>query len=253
MDVRSRRRLVEELLETRGEVTVAELSDRAGVSEMTVRRDLQALEREGLLKRVHGGAISVVSRSYEPPFAVRARRATDGKIRIGRAAASLLADSETVILDVGTTTLEVANALRGRVGLTLLTPSLRIAGVLSDHPGIRLVLTGGVVRPGELSMIGDLAERAFADLLFDTFVMGVGGVDPGVGCTEFNLDDARVKRAALASARRCIVAADSSKLGKVAFARVCPLERVDVLVTDASAPEDALASIRAADVEVVIA
>jgi DeoR family transcriptional regulator of aga operon len=253
MDVHSRRSLILELLEERGEVSVADLSERSGVSEMTVRRDLEALESRGLLKRIHGGAIGVVSRSYEPPFAVRAERATEAKARIGRAAASLVADGETLILDVGTTTLEVANALRERRSLTLVTPSLRVASVLADRAAIRLVVTGGVVRQGELSLVGDLAERAFDSLLFDTYVMGVAGLDPAVGCTEFNLDDARVKRAALASARRCIVVADGSKLGRVAFARICPLERLDVLVTDAGAPPEAVASIRAADVEVVIA
>jgi DeoR/GlpR family transcriptional regulator of sugar metabolism len=252
VDVRSRRRLVLELLDALGEVTVAELSERAGVSDMTVRRDLEALEREGLLKRVHGGAIGIESLSHEPPFASRAERAVDAKARIGRAAASLLADGETVILDVGSTTLEVAKALRERQGITLLTPSLRIAAILADRPGIRLVVTGGVVRVGELSLVGDLAERAFDNLLFDTFVMGVAGVAPAVGCTEFNLDDARVKRAALARSRRCVVVADSSKLGKAAFARICPLERVDVLVTDGQAPEEALSAVRAADVEVVV-
>src|SRR5581483_7323513 len=118
------------------------------------------------------------------------------------------------------------------------------------------LLTGGVLRPGELSLVGDLAERSFQDLMFDTFVMGGGGIDPAVGCTEFNLDDARVKRAALANARRCVVVADGSKLGRVAFARICPLERVDVLVTDTSVPVDAveadLATLLAAEFDAVM-
>lgn len=253
MDVRERRELVLELLERKGRVTVAELSARASVSEMTIRRDLEALEREGVLKRVHGGAITAVSASYEPPFAVRAQRAAEAKERIGRAAAALLAEGETVILDVGTTTLEVAKALRGRRNLTIITPSLRAAEVLAGEPGLRLMVTGGMVRPGELSLVGDLAEGAFRDFRFDTFVMGVGGIDPDAGLTEFNPEDARVKRAALASARRCIVVADSSKLGKVAFARICPLERVDALVTDPEAPAEVVAALEGAAVEVLTA
>ncbi len=218
---------------------------------MTVRRDLEALERDGVLKRVHGGAISAVSTSYEPPFVSRASRNAEAKERIGRAAAGLLSEGETVILDVGTTTLEVARALRGRRNITVLTPSFRAAQLLADEPGIRLMVTGGVVRPGELSLVGDLAEQAFRDLRFDTFLMGVGGIDADAGLTEFNLDDARVKRTALASVRRCVVVADASKLGKVAFARVCPLEGIDVLVTDDQSGPDDLAPVRAADVEVV--
>lgn len=253
MDVRLRRELVLELLERKGRVTVAEVSAVAEVSEMTVRRDLEALERDGALKRVHGGAISAVSTSYEPPFAVRMQRATTAKERIGRAAAALIREGETVILDVGTTTLEVAKALQGRRNIRILTPSLRAADILADEGGIHLIVTGGVVRPGERSLIGDHAERAFADLRFDTFVMGVGGIERRAGLTEFNLDDAGVKRAALASSQRCLVVADSSKLGRVAFAGICPLDRMDVLVTDAQAAPDDLAPLEAADVEVVIA
>jgi DeoR/GlpR family transcriptional regulator of sugar metabolism len=154
---------------------------------------------------------------------------------------------------VGTTTLEVAKGLRGRWNITVLTPSLRAAEVLADEAGIRLMLTGGVVRSGERSLVGDHAERAFADLRFDTFVMGVGGIEAQAGLTEFNLEDARVKRAALASAQRCVVVADSSKLGRVAFAGICPLEDIDVLVTDAEAAPDDLAPVEAADVEVITA
>lgn len=253
MDVRARRELIVETLDRRGRVSVGELALAASVSEMTIRRDLEALERQGVLRRVHGGAVSSVSMSFEPPFAIRAQRAVEAKERIGRAAASLLGEGETVIIDVGTTTLEVAKALRGRRDLTIITPSLRVAELLSAEAGLRLMLTGGTLRRGELSLVGDLAEGAFRDLRFDTFVMGVGGIDLEDGLTEFNPDDARVKRAALASARRCIVVADSSKLGKVAFARICPLDRVDVLVTDREAPPEWVAALRSADTEVITA
>jgi DeoR/GlpR family transcriptional regulator of sugar metabolism len=251
MDVRARRELVLELLERKGRVSVAEVGALTEVSDMTVRRDLEALEREGALKRVHGGAISAVSTSYEPPFALRAQRSVAAKERIGRGAAELLREGETVILDVGTTTLEVARNLQGRRNFTVLTPSLRAAELLADEPGIQLIVTGGVVRAGERSLIGDYAAHAFSDLRFDTFVMGVGGIDPEAGLTEFNLDDARVKRAAIDSAQRCVVAADSSKLGRVAFAHICPLDAVDVLVTDSEAAPDDLAALEAADVEVI--
>jgi DeoR/GlpR family transcriptional regulator of sugar metabolism len=253
MDVRVRRELLLELLERKGRVMVSEISALAEVSEMTVRRDLEALEREGALKRVHGGAISVVSTSYEPPFGARARRNIAAKERIGRVAGDLLQEGETVILDVGTTPLEVAKSLRGRRKLTVLTPSLRAAEVLAEEPGIRLMMTGGVVRPGERSLVGDYAERAFSELRFDTFVMGVGGIHAEAGLTEFNLDDARVKRGALQSAQRCVVVADSSKLGRIAFALICPLEKVDVVVTEADAAPDELAPLEAADVEVILA
>jgi DeoR/GlpR family transcriptional regulator of sugar metabolism len=249
MDVQERRGITLELLQERGEVSVAELSERAGVSQMTIRRDLEALEQEGALRRVHGGAIDLASRGYAAPYSVRAQRARDDKVRIGEAAAAMLSERETVILDVGTTTLQVAKALPRRRNLVVLTPSLQIANVLAKHRGIRLMVTGGTVTAGELSLVGDLAEEAFSRLRFDTLVMGIGGIDVASGCTEFSLDDARVKRAALECVRRCIVVADSSK---VTFAKVCPLERVDVLVTDSGATKEFLAALEAEHVEVVV-
>lgn len=250
---RDRRHLTLETVSQRGDVSVADLSEITGVSEMTVRRDLEALEREGLLRRVHGGATSAVPRSYEPPFALRSGHHSEEKERIGALAASLLSQGDTAVIDVGTTTLELARALKGRAGLTLLTPSLRAVDELAGNADIRVMVTGGNVRPGELSLVGDLAERAFEALHCDTVFLGVGGVDADAGLTEFNLDDTRVKRAALESARRCVVLADASKLGKVAFARICPLERVDILVTDSGADEAALKPIRDAGVEVLAA
>lgn len=242
-----------QLLEDRGEVTVADLSRAAGVSEMTIRRDLEALERQGLLRRVRGGAVTAVSRGYEPPYGLRAGRNLEAKARIAAKAASLVGEGETLIVDVGTTALELARSLAQRSGLTILTPSFRAAELLVPNPELRVIVTGGIARPGELSLIGDLAERAFADLHCDAVYLGAGGVDASVGVTEFNLDDARVKRAALASARRCVVLADSSKLDRVAVASVCPVDRVDVLITDDGASEALLAQLRERDVEVLVA
>lgn len=240
-------------LDERGEVNVATLSLALEVSEMTIRRDLEALERQGLLRRVHGGAISVVSRGYEPPYGLRARRGVEAKARIARMAASLVGEGEALVIDVGTTALELARALSDRAGLTILTPSFRAAEALALNPDLRVILTGGILRAGELSQVGDLAERAFSDLHCDVAYLGAGGVDASVGVTEFNLDDARVKRAAVASARRCVVLADASKLDRIAVAKVCPIDRVDVLITDEDAPEELLAQLRERDVEVLVA
>ena len=129
---------------------------------------------------------------------------------------------------------------------------MQIANLLAKERGIRLMLTGGTVTVSEMSLVGDLADHAFSGLRFDTFIMGVGGFDVDAGCTEFNQDDARVKRAALASVRRCIVVADSAKLGKVTFARICPLDRVDVLVTDEDADKEELDAYETQNVEVVV-
>lgn len=174
------------------------------------------------------------------------------KQRIGKAAAGLVNDGETLILDAGTTTLEVARALRGRSGLHVLTLSLHIASLLANDPAITLMLCGGIVRPGERSLTGALARQAFADLSFDTLFLTVGGISLQTGATEYNLNDAAVKRAAFASARRRIAVADGSKLGKTAFARICALADLDILVTDASAPADIVDGIRQVGIDVIV-
>lgn len=240
-----------EVLGEHSEVTVAELSQTTGVSEMTVRRDLDELERQGLLKRVHGGATRVVSRSYEPAYALRASRNVEAKARIGRRAAALLSEGETLVIDVGSTALALAQALED-VPLTVVTPSLRVANLLADKPSIRLIIAGGLLRPGEQSLVGPLAERAFEDLRCDTAFVGGGGIEITTGLTEYNLDDAHIKRVTLDSCRRCVVLADASKIGAIAFARVCPLSRVHTLVTDES-DEETLRPFREQEVEVLVA
>lgn len=238
-------------LTAHGEVGFTDLAEEFGVSEMTIRRDLETLEAEGLARRVRGGAISVVSRSYEPPLSVRAATAADAKAAIGAAAAGLVNDGDTVIIDVGTTTLELAKALHGRHGLTVVTASLPIAVELGADPDIRVLVTGGQVRSGELSLTGGMAEDAFGAMNCDLAFIGIAGICAMPGLTEYNPDDGRVKRAAIQAARRAIVLADSSKLGRVAFSTVAPLSSVDVLVTDAPGDEPTVMDIAAAGVGIV--
>lgn len=247
-----RRATIMRLLDATGRVAVGELSKLTKVSDMTTRRDLEALEHEGLLRRTHGGAVSVTSLSYEPPYVLRKDTNADAKVRIGQRTASLLREGETVILDVGTTAVEVARALRGRQNLTVLTSNLWAAAILADEPGIVLMLTGGKTRNRERSLVGHLATRAFDELVFDVFVMGVAGVHQDFGITDYNVDEAEVKRAAIQASQRRIVIADSSKLGKAAFARICDLRQIDTIVTDDASP-DKLSAFAADDIEMVIA
>jgi DeoR/GlpR family transcriptional regulator of sugar metabolism len=219
-----------------GEIQVHDLADDLGCSEMTIRRDLDALERDGVVRRVHGGAVRVQLRRDELPYSVRALEAIDAKQRIGRAVAELCADGETVIVDSGTTALEVARALHGRP-VTVLPLGLRALLELADDPAVRLIAPGGEVRPGELVVTGDLAEVAFERLRFDTFVLGCCGIDGREGVTTHVPADARVKRAACGAARRTIVVGDSSKLGLVAFGHVCGLGIPERFVTDAAAEQ----------------
>lgn len=239
------------LLTAQGEAGFAELAEEFGVSEMTIRRDLEMLEADGLARRVRGGAISVVSRSYEPPFAIRATTASSAKEAIGVSGAALVNDGDTVIIDVGTTALALARALHGKRGITVVTPSLPVAVELGADSDIRVVVTGGQVRNGELSLTGGMAEDAFAAMNCDLAFIGIAGIRADPGLTEYNPDDARVKRAAIAAARRVIVLADAGKLGRVAFSTVAPLSVLDVLVTDAPAEHPEAAEIAAAGVRIV--
>jgi DeoR/GlpR family transcriptional regulator of sugar metabolism len=253
MSADQRHQAIIEALQSKGRVSVAELSALASVSQMTVRRDLEALEHEGLLQRVHGGAVSTVSGSYEPSFGVRSRLGSAEKDRIGAAAAALIGPNETVIIDGGTTALAVARALRGRRQLTVCALSVQAAAELGDEPGIRVIAAGGDVRPGEQYFVGPLAERVFQDLRFDTFILSVGGIHASEGLTDFNPDDARVKRVAVASSRRRVVVGESGKIGRVTFAAIGPIEVADVLVTDVGATDEQLEPLRAIGVQVVTA
>jgi DeoR/GlpR family transcriptional regulator of sugar metabolism len=251
MGASARRETIRGLLAERGELGIAELATEFDVSEMTIRRDLEELEEQGFARRVRGGVIATVSRSYEPPLAMRATEAPEAKRLIAEAASAYVDYGETAILDVGTTTLALAQCLRGRGGLTIVTPSVQAAVELARDPNSRVILTGGIVRPGELSLIGHLAEGTFSQLNCDVLFLGVGGIDVEKGLTEYNLDDTRVKQAAITAASRRIVLADESKLGRVCLATIASLSEIDVLITDAPSEHLVLAAVREAGVEVV--
>jgi DeoR/GlpR family transcriptional regulator of sugar metabolism len=252
VDVAERRAEVIRLLVERGQVAVADLSERLSVSEMTARRDLEFLEHEGLARRVHGGAVITVSRSFETPYAARAYDNQAAKHAIGIRVADLIMPGETVIVDAGTTAVEVARALRDRANLLVCPLSLQAAAELADRPGIRVLVPGGELRQGEQMFVGEVTRSTLASLRFDTYVMAVGGVSREDGFTDFSLDDVAVKQAALRSSRRCVVACDSSKLRKVGFARIGPLSVAATIVTDSPAQAD-LAWLAEAGLDVVVA
>jgi DeoR/GlpR family transcriptional regulator of sugar metabolism len=231
MQVEERQQAILESLDAEGQVVLSELSSRFSVSEMTIRRDLAQLEKAGLLRRTHGGATRTVSGSFEPPFAMRARLNLDAKRAIASDVAARLTDGQTVIVDGGSTGTAIAEALVGR-SLTVCALNMRVAQILSASPNTRVMVPGGLIRAGELSLSGPATERTLADHRFDTYVMSVSGIDASTGFTEWNVEDAAVKRAALAASSHCIVAADSSKFGHSAFARIAPLDAADVIVTD---------------------
>lgn len=238
--------LIAKAVRDSGGATVQELAELTGASEMTIRRDLDVLAAQGVLERVRGGARTLLLRGEEPPFALRAHEAVDAKRRIAAEISALIADGESVLLDSGTTCLEVARLLRERP-VTVMPLSLQAIHLLGGAgPGpATLVVPGGQPRAAEGALTGPLTLASLAALRFDTAVIGCCGLTAADGVTAYDLDDAAVKKAAVASSRRVIAAADGSKLGHTAYAHVGPATLVHTLVTDASAAADEVTALEA--------
>lgn len=237
-----RQRVIVEQLRGTTRVGVAELVAVTGASDMTVRRDLDFLAAQGVLKRVHGGAVPAMPSGIEPPFAARATAAVEAKRAIAAAAVEQLRDGETIVLDSGTTALEVARLLRDRT-VTVMPLSLHVAQALIDAPGVRLLLPGGEPRPGELAMVGPLTLASLRSLRFDVAVLSPCAFSLEAGLTAFDLGDAEVKQQALAVSARSIVLADGAKWDRAALAYICPADRPDLIITDSTAPEDERAAL----------
>ncbi|TRW84958.1 DeoR/GlpR transcriptional regulator [Mycolicibacterium sp. 018/SC-01/001] len=250
--MKARRDHIEQRVRAAREMTYAALATEFDVSEMTIRRDVEALEASGVVRRVVGGAIALQGKDTEPSFATRMADAAQEKIHIADVVADLIGMNETVILDSGSTALAVANSLRGRgLGLTVVTPSVLAALALVEEPDTTVVLTGGELRSGELSLIGSAAEDTLANYNCDTYVMGVAGIDGERGISDYHQAESRVKRAASRRADRVIVAADKSKLGRVTFVSIAALSSVAVIVSDGPPDHPALVAARDAGVEVI--
>jgi DeoR family transcriptional regulator of aga operon len=238
-------------------VRVGELSSRFGVSEMTVRGDLDSLAARGQVHRVRGGAIPRVIARQEQPFEDSVSSFAAEKVAIGQAAAALLEDGETVLLDVGTTAASAARAIAARVDLddvVVFTNGLRTALELEPaSPRVTVVVLGGTLRPLQHSLVNPLATLILEQISVKTVLLGCNGVDPTGGITNINLPEAEVKKRMLAVATRRVVLSDGSKLGRVEVARLCGIDEVDTVITGPSADPavvDALRD-RGCDVRVV--
>ncbi|CAM5726597.1 DeoR/GlpR family DNA-binding transcription regulator [Streptomyces hirsutus] len=225
-----------------GRVDVVSLAVQFQVTAETIRRDLKTLDRAGVVRRVHGGAIPVGRLDFEPDLAERETTAADEKDRIARAALAELPDEGTMIVDAGSTVALFAAALPMEFSLTVVTHSLPTAARLADHPGIQLHLVGGRVRHRTRAAVDAWALRAYGEIRADVLFVAANGFSTEHGLTTPDLAEAAVKRAAMAAARRVVLLADSSKHGQEHFARFGGLNDVDLLITDSGlSPEDALA------------
>jgi DeoR family transcriptional regulator of aga operon len=234
-----------------GSVDVSRISADLAVSPATLRRDLKSLQERGLLTRTHGGAVAT-GVGFELPLRHREARHQPEKRAIGRLAASLVTEGAVVGMTGGTTATEVARALAARtdLDLTIVTNALNIANELAVRQQIKLVVTGGVVRPQSYELIGPLARLIPAELTLDVTFLGVEQVDPELGASARNEGEAAINRLLADRAGRIVVVADSSKLGGSAFVRICPIERINGLITDADADEAVVGRFRDRGVDV---
>jgi len=240
-----RRALILDEVRRRGGVRVNELTRKLGVSDMTVRRDLDALARQGVVEKVHGGAVPVMEAStHEPGFEAKSGLELTAKEDIARAAAELVAPGTAIALSGGTTTFALAHQLVDVPDLTVVTNSVRVADVFHSaqrtsgqrQGAATVVLTGGVRTPSD-SLVGPVADQAIAALHFDVLFLGVHGISVEAGLSTPNLAEAETNRRLVQSARRVVVVADHTKWGTVGLSSFAALEDVDTLVTDAGIPE----------------
>jgi DeoR/GlpR family transcriptional regulator of sugar metabolism len=248
-----RQQLILETVRDNRQVTVAGLSRRFDVSEVTIRRDLRELAEQGALRRAHGGAVAAMPAPPEPPVVQRIIQAEHCKECIGRAAAALVASGESIFIGSGSTTSYVARYLVDREDLTVVTNALNIATELATAAGVTVVVTGGMMRASELSLVGHITEQALREVRVDKVIIGMRAISLDEGMTNDYLPEVMTDRTIIEMAPELILVADHTKFGTVASAYVAPVERITVLVTDSETDSETLAHLQGMGIRVIVA
>ncbi|HEX7341344.1 MAG TPA: transcriptional repressor AgaR [Rhodanobacteraceae bacterium] len=251
--VEERRRHIIDLVEKNGRATVEGLSQHFGISAVTIRGDLEALDRAGAITRSHGGALPIVVAHIDTPLTIKESRRLAEKRRIGAAAAKLISDGETIILDSGSTTVEIARCIRQRQwqSLTVITNALNIALELNGLTNVRIMMLGGMLRPTSYSLAGPDAEQALGKLSADRLFLGVDGLDPLVGVTTPDPQEAMLNALMVRVSRETVAVLDSSKLGQRSLSVIAPVESLQVVITDTNAPAATIDNLRERGVQVM--
>ena len=242
-----------ELLAEHGKVEVPDLSRRLKTSEVTIRKDLKELGGRGLLRRARGGAVRAEVVTADPSLRIKAALQAEEKRRIGEAAAALVADGESIILDSGTTTQQVARHLKKRRGLKVITNALNVATELIGADEVEVILLGGLLRQNSASLVGQFAEEMLSHFSVDKLFLAVDAVDLEFGLSTPNLDESRVNQTMVSVARVTILVADSSKFGRRSLSRIVPITEVDRIVTDGGLPETTRDGLRELGIELTLA
>lgn len=253
MHQHERHSLIVQRTRSESRVEVSLLAEEMSVTPETVRRDLTLLERRGLLRRVHGGAVAVERLGFEPSLEVRSGRRIEEKHRIARAALDYVPDSGSILIDAGTTTVGVAEGLPRGAELNVTTNSLPVATIIAGRTDTTLHLLGGQVRPRTQATTGPWGLSSLTEVHIDVAFLGTNGLSVDIGLSTPDQAEAAMKRAMLSCAGRTVVLADSSKIGLTHFARFADLSEIEILITDSGVDPDILDEIRAAGPEVVIA
>lgn len=232
-----RRNTILEILKKDGRVVVSDLSAMFKVTEETIRRDLEKLEKEGHAKKTYGGAIVVENANIDLPYIVRKKENVVGKEYIAQVISSMIEDGDHIMMDASSTAVFVAKRLKNKKKLTLITNSIEILLELSDVTGWKVLSTGGILREGSLSLVGYQAEKMINTYHVDKSIISCKGVDIEKGITDSNEMDAHIKNLMLESSKTKILAVDSSKFDKISFTKIGDLSNVDMVITD-SEPSD---------------
>jgi DeoR family transcriptional regulator, aga operon transcriptional repressor len=250
-----RRMKILQKLSVNDQVFVNELSKEFGVSEVTIRNDLEQLESKNLLIRARGGAMNTSQVvNYDLQLGEKHKLNMPEKARIGKAAAKLIKDSDTVIIDSGTTTLEIVRNLASTLNnVTIISNALNIVNQLVSSPNINLIIPGGILRKNSLSLIGPLAEKSFRNFYVDKVFLGVDGFDTLHGISTPNIEEAFINQIMIEVAREVIVVADSSKFLRKSLAFICKVDRINTVITDSGITVEDKKRLEDARVKVIIA
>ena len=250
---RERQEHIVRIVEEHGRARVSDLAAQFRVSAVTIRKDLMVLELEQRILRTHGGAITLDRSRPELSFEIRERLQADEKLRIGAAAAALVHDGESIVMDASTTALSVARHLKARRDwsqVTVITNGLRLASELAGHPGITVLMLGGRVRWEALSVVGDLGDGLFSRINVQKAFLGAAGFTPESGLADATDEEAQIKRSMVAAAREVIAIVDHTKWERAAFSTFCPTDRINIVLTDRAAPDAMVSSLTGRGVDV---
>jgi len=232
-----RRGVILEQLSSEGKVVVSDLAARFGVTEETIRRDIDKLAREGLATKTYGGAVSAVSPSSDLPYNVRKRVNVEQKQLVAEKVASMISDGDRIMLDASSTAIYVTRKIKNKKDITVITNSVEILLELADKTGWTILSTGGSLKEGAFSMVGTSAEKMVRGYHVDFAICSAKGIDEKMGITDSNEKDSEMKQAIFASADKKVLALDSTKFDRISFVKVCDIKDVDIIVTDKSPSE----------------